>query len=569
MNLLYNSHEADRPATSACTGCSFAPLDSLWRVLSHGIARITLILFLVSHLCAQSAPSKFRVAGKVVNVVNGHPLAGAEVWFGKAEDFEATQQKLLTGDDGGFAFTAEVAGKYLLQAQAKGFRRQGFEQHGMYVSAIVVGTKLNTDNIAFRLRPDGRVIGVVEDADREPIAGAAIYLFRTDTSLGLRQTSLEGQTASDDRGHYRFAHLEPGLYYVAVCASPWFSGLVQQADVAGSPAPSQRPEFDFAYPVTFYSGVTDISSASLIALNEGADFTADFVLSPVPALRLRVDYANANGERPPNVQLRQKLFDTEINPEGLRQSVGEDYFEIRGVTPGRYALGLMSAGAPSARTQRSTLLDLTDDAEVDAESASAVAPIHGVVRMQGGLKLSEQAHVKLWNSRAGEVLDSSISDKGEINFANDFLIPGTYSVYAMNGMNSIVSSLKATGAQVRGQTVQITGGKPVQLEVEMASTVSKITGTARRQGKPFAGAMILLVPDDPDNNLPKFRRDQSDSDGTFALIDVLPGRYRVLAIEDGWDLEWANLPLLNKRLEHAQKIEVQASKSYQAVVEVE
>jgi hypothetical protein len=139
----------------------------------------------------------------------------------------------------------------------------------------------------------------------------------------------------------------------------------------------------------------------------------------------------------------------------------------------------------------------------------------------------------------------------------------------MNGANSIVANLKATGARVTGQTIEITGGKPVQLEIEMSTTLSKINGTTRRDGKPVAGAMILLVPEDSEVNLPKFRRDQSDSDGTFTLIDVLPGRYRVLAIDDGWDLEWANLSLLKKRLDHAQKIEVQPSKTYQITIDVE
>ena len=81
--------------------------------------------------------------------------------------------------------------------------------------------------------------------------------------------------------------------------------------------------------------------------------------------------------------------------------------------------------------------------------------------------------------------------------------------------------------------------------------------------------MILLVPENAEVNLPKFRRDQSDSDGSFTLLDVLPGRYRMLAIEDGWDLEWANLSLLQKRLEQAQRIDVEPSKTYQAVVQVE
>ena len=527
-----------------------------------------LLLTVATHLYAQSAPLKFRVAGKVVNAVNGHPLASAEVWLGKAEDFEATEQKLLTGDDGAFAFTVSAPGKYLLNGQANGFRRQGFEQHGMYVSAIVVQRSLPTDNIVFRLRRDGRLTGVVEDDDHEPIGGATIYLFRTDATFGLRQTYLVEQTTSDDRGRYRIAHLEPGWYYVAVSASPWFGGLLQQADGAGNSAASQKPEFDIAYPTTFYPGVIDAASASQIALNEGEDLTADFSLSPVAALHVRVNHLISDSGLPPaTATLQQKIFGTKISQMWLRQFPVGDSMEFRGVAPGRYVLDI--ALSDNTRASRSTVVNLDEDTELDPESASAVTPMHGVVQMQGGLNLKEQPSVRLWNSRSGDVLDSTISDKGEINFDTTSLTPGTYSVYAFNGLNSIVGSLKATGAQVAGQTIQITGGKPVQLEIEMSTTLSKINGTARRDGKPVAGAMILLVPEEAEVNLPKFRRDESDSDGTFTLIDVLPGRYRMLAIEDGWDLEWANLSLLKKRLEHAQKIEVQPSKNYQTVVEVE
>lgn len=568
MNLLHTMRKEKR-AFCVRAWRSFASPDSRWRLSLDAFAPIVLIVFLACNLWGQKTPAKFRVSGKVVNAVNGHPLANVEVWLGNADQFETTQQKLLTREDGAFAFTVADPGKYTISAQANGFRRQGFEQHGMYSSAIVVKADLNTENIVFRLRPDARLTGTVEDDDHEPIGGATVYLFRTDTSFGLTQTSLEGQTSSDDRGRYRFAHLEPGVYYLAVSASPWFSELLQQADVAGASVPSQKPEFDIAYPTTFYPGVTDVASASQIALNEGEDSTADFTLSPVPALRVTVDYANATGQKPTNVQLQQRFFNTEINAAGLRQFSEDDSFEIRGAAPGRYALELNSVGASNIQSERSTLINLTEDAEVDPESASLVTPIHGVVRMPGGLKQKQQGYVRLWNSRTGEVLESTISDKGEINFATEFLIPGTYSVYAMNGLNSIVSSLKATGAQVAGQTVQITSGRRVELEIQMASTLSKITGMVRRDEKPVVGAMILLVPEDAEINLPKFRRDQSDSDGTFTLQDVLPGRYSVMAIEDGWDLEWANLTLLKKRLEHAKKIEIGTAKTYQTVLDLE
>jgi len=533
--------------------------------------RLALILAVAGHLCAQKVPAKFRLSGKVVNAVNGHPLPGAELWFGKAEDFEATQQKLLSGDDGAFAFNVTEPGKYLLHGAAIGFRRQGFEQHGMFVSAIVVGAGLNTENMLFRLRPDARVLGLIEDEDHEPIQGATVYLFRTDASFGLKHTYLAAQTVSNDSGRYRLPHLEPGFYYLVVSAAPWFSGLLQSADGAGNPSPSEKPEFDVAFPTTFYPGVTDLDSASQIALNEGQDFTADFVLNSVPALRVRVNDVNGDPQNPTTPTLQQKVFGTEINHPWLRQIQVENSVEIRGVPPGNYVLEIdsMPSRDPNRRSERALPLHLTADTEVDPESASAVVPIHAMVRMEGGGSLKEEVFVKLWNGRTDELLDSQTGDKGQMQFEADILTPGIYSVYAMTGQNSIVSSLKATGAQVAGQTIQITGGKPVELEIELSSALSGIGGTARRDGKPVAGAMILLVPEDPDINLPKFRRDQSDSDGTFTMFDVVPGRYRMLAIDDAWDLEWGNASLLKKRLEHAEKIEVQPNKTYKIVLTVE
>jgi len=41
-----------------------------------------------------------------------------------------------------------------------------------------------------------------------------------------------------------------------------------------------------------------------------------------------------------------------------------------------------------------------------------------------------------------------------------------------------------------------------------------VEGTAKRAGTPFAGAMVVLVPEDPEDNADLFRRDQSDLDGT-------------------------------------------------------
>ena len=69
-------------------------------------------------------------------------------------------------------------------------------------------------------------------------------------------------------------------------------------------------------------------------------------------------------------------------------------------------------------------------------------------------------------------------------------------------------------------------------------------GFAKRGGKGIAGAMVVLIPKNPEENLDRFRRDQTDLDGSFTLFNVSPGSYSVIAIEDGWDLDWAKPAVL-------------------------
>lgn len=527
---------------------------------------LVVVLMLGTLLSGQTA-GKVLIKGRVVNAVNGHPLAGAQVWIGTADNFEETQQTMLAADDGSFAFTVSEAGKYVMQGEAHGFRRQGLEQHGMYISAVVVGAGVNSEDMIFRLRPDGRILGTVVDEDHEPVPGATIYLFRTDASFGLRQTSLVTQTATDDRGMYRLAHLEPGCYYLVVSGAPWFSAYVQTAEPQDSSGTAGQRALEMVYPTTFYPGVTEQASATPIALNENEDFTADFTLKPEPAIRVRINHLNPDPDRPHGATLQESVFGQRINLGWQREVPVGDSMEIRNVGPGRYVLDIQSYDAN--RETRSRLLDLVADTEVDPDRGAAVPSIGGTVRMEGDPKARAQANLRLWNSRSNEVVEAQVTPDGTMIFNSDWITPGRYSVFAQSGQYSTIAALSATGARVEGQTVEISGGHPVRLEIVMAQSLSKIEGIAQKDGKPFAGAMVLLVPENPEVNLPKFRRDESDGDGTFTLPEVLPGRYRVMAVEDGWDWEWGNPALLRKRLDRAQEIVVERNRTYRSVVKVE
>jgi hypothetical protein len=529
------------------------------------------ILFLLllagaGRLPAQNLPGKFRISGKAVNAVTGQALPGTEVSISKAEQLDTVLQKMLTTDDGAFSFAGLEPGKYLLSGQRTGFSRQGFEQHGAYVSAVVVGPGLASENLVFRLRPDGRIVGAIVEENGEPVPNAQIYLFRSDASAGFKHIYQRAVTSTDDRGRYHFAHVEAGRYYLVVSAQPWFGPYVQAGAVDRS-AP-QKTEFDVAFPITFYPGVTDAGSASPIGLDEGQEFTADFTLTAVPALHLRLRNFSSTPEQPKNANLVAKAFGAEINLLGERPSQADETdYEIGGVAAGKYMLKVDSYG--SVRETHSKIVNLTGDMEFDPDAASAAPPIRGVVQMNGGLNLPPQAFVLLWNTRTNDAVQAQIDDKGQFEFAPDLFEAGRYSVFVVNGLNSIIGSLSAVGAQVEGQTIRVSGSGPIQLKIELSKSLSTINGRARRNDAPFDGAMIVLVPQNPENNLPLFRRDQSDSDGTFSLRDVLPGRYKILAIEDGWDVEWANTSLFKSRLEHAPSLDIQPTKTYQTSVSVE
>ena len=246
----------------------------------------------------------------------------------------------------------------------------------------------------------------------------------------------------------------------------------------------------------------------------------------------------------------------------------EGSVEIGGIPPGRYLLKVESYN-PSFST-RMSFVDLTSGLNYAADLASAPPVLSGTIHMDGKLNLQPQAFVRLWDCRTHEMFDTQIDQNGEFHFDAGFLRPGSYSVFVVNGENSIIASLSAIGARVLGQSIQVRDEKkPIRLSIAVSSTLSAIDGTALRDRVPLPGAMVLLVPENPEINLPLFRRDESDSDGTFTLRDVLPGSYWILAIENGWNMEWADPAFLTSHLNHAATIDVQAGKIYRASVNVE
>ena len=318
-----------------------------------------------------------------------------------------------------------------------------------------------------------------------------------------------------------------------------------------------------------------------ITLKAGEHVTADITLTPVPAFHARIK--NLNPQIGIGVQVFQNVFGSRLPLMVQSQSMGA-YREVLGLAPGALVLEIEEfGGRPEFWTRpnvgfdgklispnrKELALDVASDVEIDPSQSSGSPNVSGHVTLEGGTQLPSRVVIQLRNLASGEDAGVAVSPEGDFQFDSPSIQPGRYVLSTFNNGEVFVKTVTATGAKMSGRVVEIAGTGPVQLRVTLARGLAQIEGIALHGSKPDAGAMIVLVPQHPDDNAVLFRRDQSDSDGTFTLNAVVPGSYRVIAIENGWDLEWRSPAVLNAYLKKGQPVEVQPGGRYDVKVDVQ
>src|SRR5579864_7130787 len=200
----------------------------------------TLLLALVAAAFAQtppkkdtpaSRPGKYQIAGTVLDAANGELVPEAVVSIGKSQSADALQS-VRTGEDGRFRFEALDAGKYWLRAEAHGYAQQGFDEHQGFFTGIVTGGAVDAEHLVFRLRPDAAISGDVIDDANEPVREAQMILLHKQLQDGREVIVWYSTAMTNDEGHYRFGHLQPGTYFVAVRAHPWYAQNQQRVRVS-------------------------------------------------------------------------------------------------------------------------------------------------------------------------------------------------------------------------------------------------------------------------------------------------------------------------------------------------
>jgi len=496
---------------------------------------------------SHATPGLFTIAGTVVNLVTGNPVPNASVAVLSSANSHAVES-VLADENGRFALPGLPAAKYQLTVSKRGYRTSFYEQHENYLSGIVTGDDQETGNLIFRLSPGASLRIEITDETGDPVEKADIGLFQRTREAGVGERVVEAlRGVSDDTGATEFFNLEPGKYYVTVAAEPWYAMHGSSAAPSGAGAAHRtNSALDVVYPLTFFDGATDESSATPIVLTAGSREQISVRLTPLPALHLFVPIPKDGQEANPHVELQQTVF-------GIKSSSGSSYpeqvrdgmAEFTGVAPGHYQL---LQGDPP----RIVELDAANSQQVAANAGIATVPVHLTLQGESRAPLPAPLNVSLESADTDHPRDSLHATEGDDGFIFDAVPPGMWRLRVENDTDTEnrvlpVVAISAGGPPRAGNLVAVKD-RPLSLAASVALASTRIEGFARKDGKGLAGVMIVLVPRDPAANDDLFRRDQSDSDGSFALVGAAPGTYTVVAIQDGWDLDWAKPQVIGRFL---------------------
>jgi hypothetical protein len=405
--------------------------------------------------------------------------------------------------------------------------------------------------------PQAIFYGAIIDEAGEPIRKAQVRLYEDRDLDGIRSTQEVQTVITDDRGMYEIPNIVPANYFLSVSAQPWYAAAIN-----GPQPGAVNPALDVAYPTIFYPDATDSDDAIPIPIRGGERVEANMTLNAQHAVHLQLPVARGQ-EAGTGVSIARNIFG-QMEPASMTlQTNNEGVMEISGVSPGRYEVTVTHSDGQSTPVSTHFTTDIAEGAtQLNADSGAGEVTVSGKVILPDN---KTRLAISLVAAHPRRDYVAPVNDAGEFSLQ---VAPGEYQVMAPDPQ-TYVAGISSPNALVKGHMLQVIAGSAPSLEIVAGTGYGQIEGIAERAGHPTGGVMVVLAPEDAKDNQYLFRRDQSDSDGTFLLSDIIPGRYRLLAIDEGWELNWADPNVLAAYLKKSITAQVRAHGKLEQIVEVQ
>ena len=519
-------------------------------------------------------------------------------------------QTTTTDDRGAFMFANLPAGRFELHAFKPAYLRGSYgatrpERAG---TAIVVADGQAVAGLTIAIARGGVISGVVRDLVGQPLPGLPVRVLKFsyhaltgERTLGAPSSA--STVVTDDRGEYRAFGLPPGGYVVMM--SPPVSGRVggpgvddirqltsaevQQAiqmarsGAGGLAAPLAAPAASTTrrvnYAPVFHPGVTDIASATTIALGVSEEKTGvDVTVRLVPSATISGTISSASGAPLPaslTVRLVPAGTHTELlagaglrGPSTMPRPDGS--FVFGGVAPGAYRVKAAAGGASGGRsagplTDVPTIWAAADvnvtgqDVHVPLVLQPGV-PINGRVVFEGATPTADELQALQFRllppGAGGELLYSGggrVNAEGRFSFAA--VIPEPYqfvftSATAGAGEKWSIKSSIANGRDAYEGPLRVNPNEPVEWTVTFTDKPTTLAGVLQdRSGRAATDYFILVYSADRTHwtaGSRRVRMTRPATDGAFSAKGLPPGEYLVAALTDLEPGEWNDPTLLEQ-----------------------
>jgi hypothetical protein len=503
-----------------------------------------------------SQNQSFALRGTVLNSVDGTPVRAALVQFAGEESRTA-----LTDADGTFRFEGLRTRDGAVSVRKPGyFSEQEF--HPWAVGERRVHLTADVPALELKLYPEAIVFGRLTNENGRPLEGMLVQLQRAGGKNAGRLNSEQIPAVSNENGEYRIAELKPGAY-VLVASKKSEQDLRVARFITFAPSAAQS-----GYGKYFYPGMTDKSLATELHLTPGKQVQADMHLSQQLFYRVSGTVLGGKGEGPTIVVAANA---NDHNPVAMAQlQPGVTEFLLERVPVGNYLLAAIRPGKEEELQVGFTENDVRKNVEgvTIALQDRVKVPLRVQSEVRAGARRLEGNGPLMGAELVGFIRTSAPMDEGmlqampvrgqqistmEYQVAFDV---GNYRAKVIRVPNQCVASVKSGSMNLLKDDLAVTGPGSVEaIEVVVMGDCASVSGRVSKNAKPAMG-MVLLIPDDaPRAGVST----AANSDGTFEISGLAPGKYWAMALEEGEDLEADDPATLERVKTKGRVVELESS----------
>ena len=514
---------------------------------------------------AQDAPATYPVRGVVLNSLTRRPIARALV--------DGQSEAVLTDNDGRFEINL-AAGMGQITV-----RRPGYNLNGpMMVHPVKVGP--NTPELTFYLVPQANITVHVTLSSGDAADDIRFFAYRKRINQGHGRWMQEGNFTTDSEGVFRMVNVDAPASYL-LCSMPTHETTVPLASGMGSGMGSGKTTY--GYPPVCYPGVTDLSTASPLAVSPGQQVEAEITLTRQPFYPVTILMPNRGQGQPAGISINDQSglrigFPARFNTQqGLAEANlpnGRYYAESRsnnGKTSaygridfqvtGQPVVGLSMVVHPLSPIAVEIRRDFTPNTAV-----GILGPVNGGSANDANPGLNITLHP----------VDASIANMGGYNlqhpagstdnsyFEMGNVTPGSYWVQTFS-FQGYVSSISSGGADLaREPLVVAPGGAAAPIEISVRNDGGQISATVNPNSMSNSSSgegetsitFAYAIPQFPTTA----QLSGSAARGTDHLMfgNLAPGTYRLVAFDKPEEIDMDDPQSMARITSQGQTVTVEA-----------